>query len=517
MKKISGYFPVFSFILLLIAFVILGIQTFKYSKEIYAAVGTLTIKGGKWSPEADSTTAMQITNAAGTSFVNFDSTNSRVGVGTTSPAGTVDLVSGNTTQTAMALTAASLTTGESFDITSTSAPTNGSTNESIDLNITHTPTSSADNFRSIDLDTSDGTALANTVYGIDNTLTLTGNAAKTGIGDYSTVTSSSTTADTLVGIDAATSSTGIMTTGTRNVYGARIQPVAGAESTGGTTNVYGVYSKPSADVAAGGTVNSYGMYIANGTTDTHGTSTNIGLYVETPSGADTNYAAIFAGGNVGIGTTAPAYNLQVDGTAAVTSTLRTNGNLEVDGNIVIDDGGGWHRSYGNTGWYNGTWATGWYSTGAGYILGYNSSGISITVPTSGSSHLCYGAFGIVSICSSDARLKENIRYFDKEDQTQGINLVNRLKPVYFDWKPGKGDKNEVGFIAQDLLPILPAGLIKKSNIDGYYTFDQATLMPFAIRSIQDLDKKIVGQQKEIDLLKQTVAELQNEINLLKEK
>lgn len=178
---------------------------------------------------------------------------------------------------------------------------------------TNANTSNADTSYSNYTTTADATALANTVYGDYQTIALSGNAAKTGVGNYATISTSSTTADTIIGSDIVTSVTGIMTTGTRNVYGARIQPAAGAASTGGTTNVYGSYVKAGGVVGAGGTINGYGLYIANGTYDTTGTSTNTGLYVESPTGADTNYAAIFAGGNVGIGVTAPAQKLAVAG------------------------------------------------------------------------------------------------------------------------------------------------------------------------------------------------------------
>lgn len=117
-----------------------------------------------------------------------------------------------------------------------------------------------------------------------------------------------------MGYEAVTSVTGIITAGTRDVYGFISLPSAGAESTGGTTNVYGYYAQASADVGAGGTVNGYGLYVANGTFDTDGTSTQYGLYVETPTGADSNYAGVFAGGNVGIGTTTPStFKLEVAG------------------------------------------------------------------------------------------------------------------------------------------------------------------------------------------------------------
>ncbi|KKS54274.1 MAG: hypothetical protein UV61_C0002G0017 [Candidatus Gottesmanbacteria bacterium GW2011_GWB1_43_11] len=174
----------------------------------------------------------------------------------------------------------------------------------------------------------DATAATNTDYGVYSSLALTGNAAKTGVGLYSTLSTSSTTADTLIGADLITSTSGIITTGTRSIYGLRSQPASTGASTGGTTNVYGGYLKPGGVVGTDGTINSYGLYVANGTFDTTGTSTNIGLYVESPTGADTNYAAIFAGGNVGIGITAPTSPLHVVATtdvASVGSDLVTNG------------------------------------------------------------------------------------------------------------------------------------------------------------------------------------------------
>ncbi|MBI4157447.1 hypothetical protein HY502_01190 [Candidatus Woesebacteria bacterium] len=148
-----------------------------------------------------------------------------------------------------------------------------------------------------------------TGYGTYLSGTQSANAANIAIGYYGTLSSSSTTADTLAVFDAATTTSGIITTGTRNLYGVRSQPNSTGASTGGITNVYGVYSKADGTVGIGGTINAYGLYVANGTMDTTGTSTNIGLYVEAPTGATTNYAAIFAGGNIGIGDTSPAYLL----------------------------------------------------------------------------------------------------------------------------------------------------------------------------------------------------------------
>jgi|GEM_PF-1680478 len=55
--------------------------------------------------------------------------------------------------------------------------------------------------------------------------------------------------------------------------------------------------------------------------------------------------------------------------------IRSDGGIQVDGNTVIDDGAGWHRSYGNTGWYNGTHGGGWYMADSTWIRSYGNKNI----------------------------------------------------------------------------------------------------------------------------------------------
>lgn len=244
--------------------------------------------------------------------------------------GTVVVSSGQTTGTIFDITNTTLTTGIGLNISDT-ALTTGKL-----VNIAPTFAGSAVTGYGTYITGTDSTATANTDYNLYSTLALSGNAAKTGVGNYSTVTSSSTTADTLIAQDLATSVTGVITTGTQNVYGLRTQPTSTAASTGGTQNTYGFYSNPSNTLANGttvnqyggyisgtatvasGTLNRYGLYIDTASMNTTGTTTQYGLYVNTPAGADTNYGAVFAGGNVGIGTTTPTQLLQVVGSGSTT-------------------------------------------------------------------------------------------------------------------------------------------------------------------------------------------------------
>jgi len=56
-------------------------------------------------------------------------------------------------------------------------------------------------------------------------------------------------------------------------------------------------------------------------------------------------------------------------------SVNLNGSLLMGGNTAIDSGGGWQRTYGQTGWYNGTYAGGWYMTDADWVRAYNSKSV----------------------------------------------------------------------------------------------------------------------------------------------
>ncbi len=74
-------------------------------------------------------------------------------------------------------------------------------------------------------------------------------------------------------------------------------------------------------------INKYGLYVTStgSFTGSGGTATNnYGIYVNTPTGADNNYAAVFTGGDVGIGTTSPQAKLNLSGTSAEGVLLSTN-------------------------------------------------------------------------------------------------------------------------------------------------------------------------------------------------
>ena len=74
----------------------------------------------------------------------------------------------------------------------------------------------------------------------------------------------------------------------------------------------------------------YGLRIKN--QGASSITTNYGLYVDSQSGATNNYAAIFAGGNVGIGTTGPGNLLHINNTSSVVAGLRVDAVTATVGN-----------------------------------------------------------------------------------------------------------------------------------------------------------------------------------------
>ncbi|OGE30366.1 hypothetical protein A2631_01160 [Candidatus Daviesbacteria bacterium RIFCSPHIGHO2_01_FULL_44_29] len=285
----------------------------------------LTITGATTSINASSNFATNINTGTSTGTISLGNSSagaiaisgsSTFGVTTTTSAQTFTsaVVSGTTTSSAFVFTDSSLTTGTGLYLVSSSL-TSGKL-----AHIAPTFAGAGVTGYGAYLEGADSTTSANTDYQLYSTLALSGNAAKTGVGIYSTVTSSSTTGDTLIGLDLATSATGALAaTQTRTIYGLRSQPASTGASNNsddtlnlygsylaptstlalaGTTNVYGQYiSNIATHNADAGTVNSYGLYIANGTSSTNGTNTKYGLYIATPTGADTNYALYIAGGN----------------------------------------------------------------------------------------------------------------------------------------------------------------------------------------------------------------------------
>ncbi len=115
------------------------------------------------------------------------------------------------------------------------------------------------------------------------------------------------------------------------------------------------------------------------------------------------------------------------------------------------------------------------------------------------------------IASSDRRLKTNIENLNSK---VALDKILRLQGVRFNWniekypfRLGFDEKPEIGFVAQDVLEIVPEVVDKAP--DGYYTLDYEKLTALTVEAIKELWQEITGikaKVKEIEMLKRELCE-----------
>jgi hypothetical protein len=96
---------------------------------------------------------------------------------------------------------------------------------------------------------------------------------------------------------------------------------------------------------------------------------------------------------------------------------------------------------------------------------------------------------------SDERLKDNI-----QNITNGLEIIEQLRPVSYTWKDIMKRGNDFGLIAQEVEKVLPeliyeTEMIQTKNDEKYKTLSYERLVPFLIQSIQELNNKIKELEK----------------------
>lgn len=259
------------------------------------------------------------------------------------------------------------------------------------------------------------------------------------------------------------------------------------------------------------------------------------------TGANSTAMTLDASGNVGIGTTSPAADLEIKRTGAVNVKLQVTSAYEAALSLV--NGGGSEVSVINAGGSNvlslrtnntermridssGNLLVGKTSTAAGvgekfglttstdnaaiYITptnaSYSSTIVYINTTRAASAGFDFyggyansvGQFRVTgsgtifaqntSVQSiSDKRLKENI-----QDATDGLEVITALRPVRYDWKTGYGNdrKNQLGFIAQEVEAVFPEAVsewqVNKEDETAYKTVGPSAFIPVLVKAIQEL-------------------------------
>jgi hypothetical protein len=105
--------------------------------------------------------------------------------------------------------------------------------------------------------------------------------------------------------------------------------------------------------------------------------------------------------------------------------------------------------------------------------------------SAGSTTLCRNASNQISTCSSSLRYKTNIKPFGN-----GLNIIDRLKPITFSWKDG--GMKDVGFGAEDVARISPLLVTynQKGEVEGVKYDRLSVLFVNAFKEQQlQLDRK----------------------------
>ncbi len=162
-----------------------------------------------------------------------------------------------------------------------------------------------------------------------------------------------------------------------------------------------------------------------------------------------------------------------------------------------------------------------------YVLLNGNVGIGITNPgykltVAGTAWVTSGAWS-----GSDRRWKKDI-----VSLTNSLDKINQLQGVSYNWRTDEfpemnfGTNTQLGFIAQDVEPIIPE--VVTTNSDGYKGISYEKLVPVLVEGmkelrrekdtdIEELNIKLGEKDEEVKELKNIVEELQKEVESLKNK
>jgi hypothetical protein len=244
----------------------------------------------------------------------------------------------------------------------------------------------------------------------------------------------------------------------------------------------------------------------------------------------TNFSlSVLSDGNVGIGTLTPAYPLDVNGNARFTtnslSLLSGSSGSYTTFSIgrTTDDGDFGVAALSNQ-YCTGTAAGDivlrsfnsgnkiFLSNGAGQptIVLYNQQvGIGISTP-SHLIHLSGGAYcdGTGAWMSgSDRSYKKEIKDLDK----YGLSEILLLKPISFIHKQDQTNTTQLGFIAQDVVKVIPELV---NGTEGSYGLAYDRISVILVKAIKEQQKQIEGQQNQIESTIQENQHLKSELQLL---
>jgi|CZKX01.1.fsa_nt_gi hypothetical protein len=247
----------------------------------------------------------------------------------------------------------------------------------------------------------------------------------------------------------------------------------------GYSTVAGTASPNSGSILIGGNASYQGIidYDQTGATtmtikNSYSSATSL-LNFNTGYGGNRTAMSIQGSGNVGIGTSTPAYTLAVQGTGGVnpfqisSSTGSSLMVIQKSGNVGIG------------------------TTSPQYLLQAGNSSVSgIVARFQNANGTCdINPTTNTLACSSDERLKKNITPI-----TDDLNQVLALQPVYFNWNAeSTGTPEHPGFIAQQVQAVMPDVVSTDPNT-GLMSIGYSDLVPAMVSAMQQMQMEITTLQ-----------------------
>ncbi len=200
---------------------------------------------------------------------------------------------------------------------------------------------------------------------------------------------------------------------------------------------------------------------------------------------------------VGIGTTAPQQTLHVNGLEVLSTGAGAGFKFRDRGSASSTDDWVWYSS-GNVARF--------FRAGTGDLLTISTAGVVAlyALGAAGSTQLCRNASNQISTCSSSRRYKSNIATLDS-----GLSLINRLRPVTFDWK--QSGEHDLGLVAEEVAKVEPLLVTRnaKGEVEGVKYDRVGVVLLNAVKEqqaqIAAQQTQIENQQQEIELLKRLVC------------
>lgn len=260
--------------------------------------------------------------------------------------------------------------------------------------------------------------------------------------------------------------------------------------------------------ASGGGANDVAVYTSSG-----GPAANLYL-VANPSanGSDSlplNQFVLTSAGNIGIGTNTPHNLVDLGTTIGSSPTDPAGKKLALTNNATGTNFYGLGISGGMLQFHAGSGSVG----APGMVLLSNGSvGIGTTAPAyalhvAGDINASANVRANGVVLTSDVRLKRNIT-----NCSYGLNTIMDLRPVIYDKKNSipetNYDRHEIGFIAQEIVKILPFIVTEGKDADKTLAVSYTELIPVLTKAIQE-------QQAEIEALKAELGTVKTDNTALK--